>query len=123
MRHLLIDHSRLLFKQAAKIDIAQFDFASEEARTATLQDIDDLLDSRSETPAAPQRCRDESVRGLIGGGNCASPSNRAANGRPKLDLLQGMAQGTAESGVKLLLIWQFPPPCTRSRIMEHGSDF
>ena len=44
MRHLLIDHSRLLSKRAVKIDIAQFDFPAEEAGTASLQDIDGLLD-------------------------------------------------------------------------------
>ena len=43
MRHLLIDHSRLLSQRAAKIDIAQFDLATEEGGTATLQEIDDLL--------------------------------------------------------------------------------
>jgi RNA polymerase sigma factor (TIGR02999 family) len=44
MRHLLIDHSRLLSQRAVKIDIPQFDSAAEEAGTATLQEIDDLLD-------------------------------------------------------------------------------
>ncbi len=44
MRHLLIDHSRRLSKRAAKIDIAQFDLAAEEGGTATLQEIDDLLE-------------------------------------------------------------------------------
>ncbi len=45
MRHLLIDHSRLLSKRAVKIDIAHFDFAEEESGAATLQEIDDLLES------------------------------------------------------------------------------
>jgi RNA polymerase sigma factor (TIGR02999 family) len=44
MRHLLIDHSRLLSKRTLKIDIAHFDFAEEEVGTATLQEIDDLLE-------------------------------------------------------------------------------
>ncbi|MDQ2777478.1 MAG: ECF-type sigma factor [Acidobacteriota bacterium] len=44
MRHLLIDHSRLLSKRVMKIDIAQFDVAGEERGTATLQEIDDLLE-------------------------------------------------------------------------------
>lgn len=44
MRHLLVDHSRLLSQRAVKIDIARFDSAAEEAGTATLQEIDDLLD-------------------------------------------------------------------------------
>jgi RNA polymerase sigma factor (TIGR02999 family) len=44
MRHLLIDHSRLLARRATKIDIANFDAVEEETGTATLQEIDDLLD-------------------------------------------------------------------------------
>ncbi len=44
MRHLLIDHSRLLSSRTTKIDIAQFEGVSEEARATTLQEIDDLLD-------------------------------------------------------------------------------
>jgi RNA polymerase sigma factor (TIGR02999 family) len=44
MRHLLIDHARLLSKRAVKIDIAQFDIAAEEGGTATLQEIDQLLE-------------------------------------------------------------------------------
>jgi RNA polymerase sigma factor (TIGR02999 family) len=44
MRHLLIEHSRLLSSRAAKIDVAQFEFAEEENGTATLQEIDDLLE-------------------------------------------------------------------------------
>jgi DNA-directed RNA polymerase specialized sigma24 family protein len=47
MRHLLIDHSRLLSKRTLKIDIAHFDFAGEEVGTATLQEIDDLLEKLS----------------------------------------------------------------------------
>jgi len=44
MRHLLIDHSRLLSRKATKIDIAQVDWAPSETGTATLQEIDDLLE-------------------------------------------------------------------------------
>jgi RNA polymerase sigma factor (TIGR02999 family) len=44
MRHLLIDHSRLLSRRTTKIDIAHFDGVAEETGTATLQEIDDLLD-------------------------------------------------------------------------------
>jgi RNA polymerase sigma factor (TIGR02999 family) len=44
MRHLLIDHARLLSKRAVKIDIGQFDVAAEEGGTATLQEIDQLLE-------------------------------------------------------------------------------
>jgi RNA polymerase sigma factor (sigma-70 family) len=44
MRHLLIDRARLLSRRAVKIDIAQFEFAEEENGTATLQEIDDLLE-------------------------------------------------------------------------------
>ncbi|MDQ2773917.1 MAG: ECF-type sigma factor [Acidobacteriota bacterium] len=44
MRHLLIDHSRLLSNRAVKIDVAQFEFAKEDAGTATLQEIDELLE-------------------------------------------------------------------------------
>jgi RNA polymerase sigma factor (TIGR02999 family) len=44
MRHLLIDHSRLLSKRVSKIDIAEFETVGEDAGTATLQEIDDLLD-------------------------------------------------------------------------------
>ena len=44
MRHLLIDHSRLLSRRATKIDIAEFDELGEETGTASLQEIDDLLD-------------------------------------------------------------------------------
>ncbi len=44
MRHLLIDHSRLLSKRTTKIDIAHFDAAAREENVATLQELDDLLD-------------------------------------------------------------------------------
>lgn len=44
MRHLLIDHSRLLSRRTTKIDIAQIEVAGEEDGTATLQEIDDLLE-------------------------------------------------------------------------------
>lgn len=44
MRHLLIDHSRLLVKKAGKIDIAHFEIEAEEAGTATLLEIDGLLE-------------------------------------------------------------------------------
>ena len=44
MRHLLIDHSRLLSRRTTKIDIARFDATDEEAGAATLTEIDDLLD-------------------------------------------------------------------------------
>ncbi len=43
MRHLLIDHSRLLSRRTSKIDIAHFDVVAEEDG-ATLQEIDNLLD-------------------------------------------------------------------------------
>jgi len=43
MRHLLIDHSRLLSRRIAKIDIAQFEI-SEDSGSATLQEIDELLE-------------------------------------------------------------------------------
>jgi RNA polymerase sigma factor (TIGR02999 family) len=44
MRHLLIDHSRLLSRRTTRIDIAEFDEVGEETGTATLQEIDNLLD-------------------------------------------------------------------------------
>ena len=44
MRHLLIDHSRLLSRRTTKIDIAHFEGLADEAGTATLQEIDDLLE-------------------------------------------------------------------------------
>jgi RNA polymerase sigma factor (TIGR02999 family) len=44
MRHLLIDHSRLLSRRVTKIDIAQFEVAEEEGGSATLQEVDDLLE-------------------------------------------------------------------------------
>ena len=44
MRHLLIDHSRLLSKRVIKVDIAEFDTIGQDAGTATLQEIDDLLE-------------------------------------------------------------------------------
>ena len=44
MRHLLIDHSRLLSRRTRKIDIAHFEMAGEEDGSATLQEIDDLLE-------------------------------------------------------------------------------
>lgn len=44
MRHLLIDHSRLLSRRTIKIDIAHFDAADGEEGAATLMEIDDLLD-------------------------------------------------------------------------------
>ena len=44
MRHLLIDHSRLLSRRITKIDIAHFDAPGAEDGNATLQEIDDLLE-------------------------------------------------------------------------------
>jgi RNA polymerase sigma factor (TIGR02999 family) len=44
MRHLLIDHSRLLSRRTTKIDIAHFEGPADETGTATLQEIDDLLE-------------------------------------------------------------------------------
>ncbi len=44
MRHLLIDHARLLSRQVVKIDIAAFDLTGQDSGTATLQEIDDLLE-------------------------------------------------------------------------------
>lgn len=44
MRHLLIDHARLLSRRTTKIDIAQLDGVADETGTATLQEMDDLLD-------------------------------------------------------------------------------
>jgi RNA polymerase sigma factor (TIGR02999 family) len=44
MRHLLINRSRLLSKRATKIDIDKVDTPGEGASTATLQEIDNLLD-------------------------------------------------------------------------------
>ena len=43
MRHLLIDHARLLSRRTAKIDIANFELIAIENNDATLQDMDDLL--------------------------------------------------------------------------------
>jgi RNA polymerase sigma factor (TIGR02999 family) len=43
MRHLLIDHARLLSRRAAKINIANFDLIDSQQSRATLQEIDDLL--------------------------------------------------------------------------------
>ncbi len=43
MRHLLIDHSRLLSRRIAKIDIGQFELTGD-GDSATLQEIDDLLE-------------------------------------------------------------------------------
>lgn len=45
MRHLLIEHSRLLVHRARKIDIAHFDLAETDADNPTLQEIDDLLEN------------------------------------------------------------------------------
>ncbi len=44
MRHLLIDHSRLLVKHTTKIDIAHFDVAEDQPGNATLCEIDELLE-------------------------------------------------------------------------------
>lgn len=44
MRHLLIDHARLLSRSVTKIDIAKFDMIDSQESSATLQEIDDLLD-------------------------------------------------------------------------------
>ena len=57
MRHLLIDHSRLLSRRTTKIDIAQFDGIAEETGTATLQEIDDLLDKLGRDRCAPSQHR------------------------------------------------------------------
>ncbi len=43
MRHLLIDHARLLSRRTTKIDIANFDLIDTQESGATLQEIDDLL--------------------------------------------------------------------------------
>ena len=45
MRHLLIDHSRPLAARVTKIDIAHFDVSDGDNSTATLQEIDDLLEN------------------------------------------------------------------------------
>lgn len=45
MRHLLIDHARLFSRRVTKIDIASFDMIDSEESSATLQEIDDLLDN------------------------------------------------------------------------------
>lgn len=82
MRHLLIDHSRLLTKRAVKIDIAQFD-SFEETGTPNLQEIDDLLEKTGrDSPAAPERCGDEGLRRFVDGGNRRSHSSSAPNRRP-----------------------------------------
>ena len=47
MRHLLIDHSRLLSQRVAKIDIAQFEL-TEDGGGATLQEIDNILEKLAE---------------------------------------------------------------------------
>jgi RNA polymerase sigma factor (TIGR02999 family) len=44
MRHLLIDHSRLLVRRTTKIDIAQFEGVAEDTGTTSLQEIDDVLE-------------------------------------------------------------------------------
>jgi RNA polymerase sigma factor (TIGR02999 family) len=44
MRHLLIDHSRLLSHRMTKIDIAKFETLEEEGDATTLQEIDELLE-------------------------------------------------------------------------------
>lgn len=44
MRHLLIDHARLLSRRSTRIDIAQFEDVAGESGTASLQEIDNLLD-------------------------------------------------------------------------------
>jgi len=44
MRHLLIDHARLLSRRTPKVDIANFDVIGEAENVATLQEMDDLLD-------------------------------------------------------------------------------
>ena len=43
MRHLLVDHARLLSRRTTKIDIANFEWIASENNGATLQDMDDLL--------------------------------------------------------------------------------
>ena len=45
MRHLLIDHSRPLAARVTKIDIATFDVSDGGNSSATLQEIDDLLEN------------------------------------------------------------------------------
>ncbi len=45
MRHLLIDHSRLLIKRSTKIDIANFEIVEEETGTVSLLEIDSLLEN------------------------------------------------------------------------------
>lgn len=44
MRHLLIDHSRLLVRRTTQIDIAQLEHFAEDTGTASLQEIDDVLE-------------------------------------------------------------------------------
>jgi len=44
MRHLLIDHSRLLVRRTTKIDIAGFEGLAEDTGTVSLQEIDDVLE-------------------------------------------------------------------------------
>ncbi len=45
MRHLLIDHARLLSRRITKLDIANFDLIDSEESSSTLQEIDDILDN------------------------------------------------------------------------------
>ena len=45
MRHLLIDHARLLSRRVTKLDIANFDLIDSEENGATIQEIDDLLNN------------------------------------------------------------------------------
>ena len=45
MRHLLIDHSRPLAARVTKIDIANFDVSDDGNSSATLREIDDLLEN------------------------------------------------------------------------------
>ncbi|MDQ2713141.1 MAG: ECF-type sigma factor [Acidobacteriota bacterium] len=48
MRHLLIDHSRLLSQRIVKIDIAQFELTEDGGGGATLQEIDNILEKLAE---------------------------------------------------------------------------
>ena len=79
MRHLLIDHSRLLSHRITKIDIANFETLGADVHT-TLQDIDELLeDSGGHSSAAAQCRRNESFRGIDGGRNREATRDRAAH--------------------------------------------
>ena len=88
MRHLLIDHSRLLSQRVAKIDIAQFELTEDDGGGATLQEIDNILEKAGgHQPASSQHCRNEGVRRRVGGSDREPVANCAANGSAELGLL------------------------------------